>query len=184
MNIEELFIRASQEFEDRDYEKGILLISRCIDKDQENSQLYCNRGLFFAQLGENDSAKKDLEKAILLNHLNYLAYFNLFSLQFRSGEDEKAFENLCCSLSCLYLVRAKKSRRELDVQKSIIYADNNVEAYVLKSLMYLEEGKTSLALNNIEWACDLNPNSLLCLKLKNIISKKVDPYSPEEPIHP
>lgn len=81
-------------------------------------------------------------------------------------------------------MRAKKSRRELDVQKSISYADNNFEAYVLKSLMYLEEGRLTLALNNIEWACDLNPNSLLCLKLKNIIAKKVDPYSPEEPIGP
>lgn len=34
MDIEELFIRASQEFEDGNYQKGITLITRCIDKDQ------------------------------------------------------------------------------------------------------------------------------------------------------
>lgn len=83
MEVEELFIRASEEFEDRNYQKGLGLISRCIEKDRENSLLYCNRGLFFAQLGENETAARDLEKAIELNHLNYLAYFNLFSLQFR-----------------------------------------------------------------------------------------------------
>ena len=87
---------------------------------------------------------------------------------------------MCCSLSSLYLLRAKKSRRELDVQRSISYADNNFEAYVLKSLMYLEDGRSSQALNYMEWACDINPKSILCQKLKNIVAKKVDPYAPEE----
>ena len=63
------------------------------------------------------------------------------------------------------------------MQRSISYADNNFEAYVLKSLMYLEDGRLSQALNYMEWAYDLNPKSMLCLKLKNIIAKKVDPYA-------
>jgi tetratricopeptide (TPR) repeat protein len=113
-----------------------------------------------------------------LNHLNYVAYFNLFSLEYRAGQEETAFDNLCCSLSCLYLLRAKKSRRELDVQRAINYADNNFEAYILKSLMYLEDGRLKPALNNIEWALDINPGSLVSQRLKNVISKKIDPYAP------
>lgn len=109
-----------------------------------------------------------------------MSYFNLFSLQYRGGGREQALENLCCSLSCLYLLRAKKSRRELDVQRSISYADNNFEAYVLKSLMYLEEGRLKQALNYIEWALDINPHSLLSQHLKHVIYKKIDPYFPLE----
>ena len=66
------------------------------------------------------------------------------------------------------------------MQRSISYADNNFEAYILKSLMYLEDGRSSQALNYMEWACDINPRSILCQKLKNIVAKKVDPYAPEE----
>lgn len=45
--------------------------------------------------------------------------------------------------------------------------------------MYLEDGRTSQALNYMEWACDLNPKSVLSKKLRNIIAKKLDPYAPE-----
>ena len=68
-----------------------------------------------AQLGDIEGAQQDLERSLELNHLNYVSYFNLFSLQFRAGRGESALGNLCCSLSCLYLLRAKKSRRELDL---------------------------------------------------------------------
>jgi tetratricopeptide (TPR) repeat protein len=87
-----------------------------------NSALYSNRALFHSQLGDIDAAVEDLLKAVNFNYLNYVAYFNLFSLQFNSGQVEDAFDNLCCGLSCLYLVRAKRERRELDVQRSIKYA--------------------------------------------------------------
>lgn len=66
------------------------------------------------------------------------------------------------------------------MQRAISYADNNFEAYVLKSLMYMEDGRLSQALNYMEWACDLKPKSILCRKLRNIIAKKVDPYAPDE----
>ena len=46
--------------------------------------------------------------------------------------------------------------------------------------MYLEDGRLVPALNYMEWACDLNPQSILCKKLKNIISKRIDPYAPED----
>lgn len=143
----ELFKSASDRFEDNNYLEGLDLITRCIDHCPRNSLLYSNRALFHAQLGDLDGALNDLNHAISLNHLNYVAYFNLFSLQYRSGEEEVSFDNLCCSLSCLYLIRAKKSRRELDLQRSIKYAENNLESHVLKSLMYLEDGKFKLALN-------------------------------------
>jgi tetratricopeptide (TPR) repeat protein len=124
-------------------------MSRCIHYSPKNSALYSNRALFHSQLGNIDAAVDDLVNAINYNYLNYVAYFNLFSLQFNAGQIFPAFDNLCCSLSCLYLVRARKARRELDVQRSIKYAENNPEAHILKALMYLEDGKNKLALNEI-----------------------------------
>jgi hypothetical protein len=122
----------------------------------------------------------DLVKAIDYNYLNYVAYFNLFSLQFNARQVLTAFDNLCCSLSCLYLVRARKARKELDVQRSIKYAENNPDAHILKALMYLEDGKNKLALNEIEWALDLQVYNPLCIKIKNIINRKLNPYAVSE----
>lgn len=48
--------------------------------------------------------------------------------------------------------------------------------------MYLEDNRLSQALNYMEWACDIVPDSILCKKLRNIIAKKIDPFAPEEPI--
>jgi len=42
--------------------------------------LYSNRALFYSQSGNVDQAAEDLKMAINLNYLNYVAYFNLFSL--------------------------------------------------------------------------------------------------------
>lgn len=80
----------------------------------------------------------------------------------------------------MYLLRARKSRRELDLQRAINYADNNYSAYVLKSLMYLEEGRLKPALNYIEWALDINPADTLAHKIKFAIVKKIDPYAPDD----
>jgi tetratricopeptide (TPR) repeat protein len=97
-------------------------MTKCIEYSPLNSALYSNRALFHSQLGNIDAAVDDLTISINYNYLNYVAYFNLFSLQFNAGQIFTAFDNLCCSLSCLYLVRARKARRELDVQRSIKYA--------------------------------------------------------------
>jgi hypothetical protein len=61
----------------------------------------------------------------------------MFSLLMRIEKFDEAFQNLCCSLSCLYLIRAKNKKSELDASKAIKYAENNMEAHVLKGLIHL-----------------------------------------------
>lgn len=80
----------------------------------------------------------DLEKAIEMNPFNYLAYFNLFSVLTRCNEDWEAFNNLCCSLSCMYLLKAKTTKKIDLVEKSLQYANNNVAASLLKKCLELE----------------------------------------------
>jgi hypothetical protein len=52
----------------------------------------------------------NLEKAIKWNHLNYWAYFNLYSLYFQSFNYRQALNSIKCALSCLYLTKAVLSK--------------------------------------------------------------------------
>lgn len=72
--------------------------------------LYTNRALFYSQLGEDLAAMDDLENAIKKDPYNYIAYFNLFSVLTRNNEDLEAYNQLCCSLSCMYLFKAKTEK--------------------------------------------------------------------------
>ena len=180
---------ASSHFEDNEYEQGLELMSQCIALSPQSSALYSNRALFHSQLGHLEAAVQDLAEAIRRNHLNYVAYFNLFSLQFNAGQPLPAFDNLCASLSCLHLLRARNSRRELDLQRAIRYADNNPEAHILKALLYLQEGKLRHSLNELEWALDLRVHAPLCQQLRNLVNRRLNPYAVSElleqlPPHP
>lgn len=178
--MESLFRLASSHFEDNEYEKGLELMSQCIALSPHSSALYSNRALFHSQLGHIEAAVQDLSEAIRRNHLNYVAYFNLFSLQFNAGQTQPAFDNLCSSLSCLHLLRARNSRRELDLQRAIKYADNNPEAHILKALLYLQEGKLRHSLNEVEWALDIRVHAPLCQQLRNLLSRRLNPYAVSE----
>ena len=45
------------------------------------STLRTNRGVTYFLAGLTSDSIKDLEEAVEANHLNYVAYFNLFSIQ-------------------------------------------------------------------------------------------------------
>lgn len=60
-------------------------------RETNNSNLYVNRALFLSQLGDDEEAIRDLERALKINPRNYIAYFNLFSILTKLVEDEEAF---------------------------------------------------------------------------------------------
>ena len=59
----------------------------------------------------------------------------------------EALKNLCCALSCLYLIRGKNNKNEADLTKAIKYSENNIEARLLKGFMNMEKKKYKIALN-------------------------------------
>lgn len=69
-----------------------------------------------------------------------------------SNNTVEALKNICCALSCLYLLRGKTTKNEGDLNKAIKYAENNVEARLLKGIMNMEKKKYKIALNEINWA--------------------------------
>ena len=106
-----------------------------------NSNLHVNRAIFYSQLDQDQQAIDEIRTALELNPHNYIAYFNRFSLEFRNCQDSDALRSLCCSLSCLHLMRAKKTRSIESAGKAIKYCSNNIEAHVLKGLILYEKEK-------------------------------------------
>lgn len=71
----------------------------------------------------------------------------MFSVDFVEKKYAEGLRNLCCSLSCLYLIRGKENTNEADINKCIKLTENNCEGRLLKALHYQKKGKHSLALN-------------------------------------
>jgi tetratricopeptide (TPR) repeat protein len=126
-------------FQEGRYSEGLATVNRLLLKNPTNSSLLLNRALFHSQMNEDQYAMVDIRSALVSNPHNYLAYFNMFSLQYRNHDDLNAFSSLCCSLSCLHLLKAKKAKNLANADKSIKYSSNNVEAHTLKGLLLLEK---------------------------------------------
>ena len=65
------------------YEEALMAINQFIAIKPSNSLAFNNRALINFSRGHSSSAKEDIATALQLNHLNYVAYFNLFSVYTR-----------------------------------------------------------------------------------------------------
>lgn len=65
------------------YEEALMAINQFIAIKPSNSLAFNNRALINFSRGHLSSAKEDIATALQLNHLNYVAYFNLFSVYTR-----------------------------------------------------------------------------------------------------
>jgi Flp pilus assembly protein TadD len=66
-----------------------------------------NRGIVNYRLGNFSQARQDLENSIKLDHLNFLAYFNLFSINTLHEQEQAAFDNLSLALSSLNTTKCR-----------------------------------------------------------------------------
>lgn len=73
------------------FDEGITIINRAIELDPNNADNYNNIALCYANLGQYDLAKNNLDKAISIKN-NYL-YYNNLALQYRQTRDyDRAIE--------------------------------------------------------------------------------------------
>ena len=97
-----------------------------------------------------------LEQAIKWDHLNFWAYFNLYSLHFQSFNYRQALNNLKCALSCLYLTKAVLSKdlqsinSEKDLGKALGLCSNNIQAKLVKLILLIHQNRWKIAINEIE----------------------------------
>ena len=58
--------------------------------------------------------------------MNYISYFNLFSILVKMNEEKLAVRNINCSLSVMYTLRGRRRKNMEDVLRAIELADNNI----------------------------------------------------------
>lgn len=120
-----LFDESTSMYLEGNYPVCLALLNDCILLEPTLSILYSNRAISNFSLQEIDSALADLQKSIEINHLNYVAYFNLFSLNFLESKSEEAFKNLCFSLSSIYTVLSRHAKNIDWINQAIFYSYNN-----------------------------------------------------------
>ena len=76
-------------FEEVDEEKAIVLFTKIINLDPENSEAYNNRGLYYLRNDELDKAIADFSKVIELYPEDIEAYYTRASVYLRREETEK-----------------------------------------------------------------------------------------------
>lgn len=80
-------------------------------------------------------------------------------------------KNLCGCLSCLYLIRGRMKNSEVDISKCIKYCENNYEGRLIRAFQFYHNGKYSLALNEINWVLDAEPNNREVIEIKKMIEE-------------
>lgn len=146
-------------YREGNYEACLALLNDCILLEPARSILFSNRAIANFHLKEIAESFCDLNLSVRLNHLNYLAYFNLFSLHMVQDQNELAFAKLCLCLSSAYTYVCRHAKTEQSIERALYYCWNNKEAIFLKAMLRLENYqleesmkflKTAIELENVE----------------------------------
>jgi len=94
----------------------------------------------------------------MLNHLNYVAYFNLFSLEAGEKHYEAALLALRGAISSLYLIKGRLLKDKHFLSKAIEHSTNNIDGLILFVLLEVRDGNYEKAIILIEAAKTLKEN--------------------------
>jgi len=142
-------------------------VSREIEKDPENAELYYRRAIGYFNLKYLDRAIADIDDAILKNGNNPLYHYQKGRICYamnRTKEAEKAYlaairlkpdyDEANMKLAELYYL-VKKHRESMDLLNTIIqHQPNNGEAYFFRGMNYKEVGDTGKAIASFQRALE------------------------------
>lgn len=135
MQVQNYFRTATILFYEGKYEEAIRSINRYLEFKPSNSLAFNNRALMYFHMGQNSQAREDIITSIQLNHLNYVSYFNLFSVEFRENDDFAALLALRGALSCLYLIKGRLLKDKALLTKALHFSSNNLDALLILVLL-------------------------------------------------
>ena len=87
-----------------------------------------------------------MEISIQLNHLNYVAYFNIFSLCACERDYQSALFALRGGISCLYLIKGRLLKDKHFLSKAIEHSINNIDGLLLLILLEVRDGNYEKAM--------------------------------------
>lgn len=131
----ECFQTATLLFYEAKYDQALRAITQYIQQKPRSSMAFNNRGLIQLSMGRPDLAKEDLETALQLNHLNYVAYFNLLSVHCKQDNHRSGLLALQGALSCLYLIKGRLLQDKSLLSMAIELSTNNIDAILLLVLL-------------------------------------------------
>jgi hypothetical protein len=120
-----LFEESTEMYRQGNYPVCLALLNDVILLDPSRSTYYSNRAISHFHHHQLELALCDLETSIRLNHLNYTAYFNLFSLHMSSLNGEMAFPKLALALSSILTLVGRFTNSHQTLDRSIYYSYNN-----------------------------------------------------------
>jgi tetratricopeptide (TPR) repeat protein len=171
-----------------DIDKAIADFNKTIQL-KDYPKAYIIRGVLFFQQGENAQAKQDFKEGIALDDTYALAWFNLGSVYYRTGQVDSALvsfdkaEELGYNHLYLYLLRADLyNSKDLtqnafqELEKSLAIYPNNKNGLIELSKQYLKSGKMNEALLYINKTIELYPDGKFgeAHYIRSIVYKEMD----------
>ena len=89
------------------YQQALLAINQYLQVKPSSSMGFNNRALIQAKLGSPTLAKEDIFQALQITHLNYVAYFNLFSIYSQENNYPQSLLALQAGTSSLLLIKGR-----------------------------------------------------------------------------
>jgi tetratricopeptide (TPR) repeat protein len=120
-----------------DPHKAIVYLSNAIKLQPNDAEIYYNRGVAFANLGQYQTAIKDYNQTISLNPAYSEAFYNRGTIYSEIGQYQRAIE---------------------DFNQAISLQPNDAEAYHGRGFAYDKLGQYQRAIEDYNQAINLQPN--------------------------
>jgi tetratricopeptide (TPR) repeat protein len=150
------------------WKDGFVLWNHVIAQGYESATAYNNRGLSFDEMGQQDKAMADFERAIALDPRNYFAYNNRGMVFGRNGQYQRSVESFLkaiavnpkhadsyCNLGLSYFYMGHYDRALENYTKAIELKRDFDMANLKRGNLHFTTGNKELALADYQKACSL-----------------------------
>ena len=155
--------KALECFKKKDWNGAIDLFTSILEVDTENAEVYNNLGLCYANIGNEEKAKKNYLKCIELNPKIPQCYINLVDIYYKQKRMGEGINILSYAIDMLeddllfrhYLARFYMEDAKLDLAiDELVYIlekqPDNYDAYYDLAKIYFEFGNYDSAIENLE----------------------------------
>jgi tetratricopeptide (TPR) repeat protein len=171
---------ADEAMKRQDYEAGVLLHKRFLEKQPGNALAFYHLGYGYGQLGDHQTEVFYYGKAVAFGLETGQIFFNLGMAYGELDETEKSIDafkkaleidprsgEYHFALAMAYLEMRDKNPAEEELLKVIDIDQGHVEARLLLSTLYLERGETKKTTEQIREVLKMDPTNEEALRLLN-----------------
>ena len=146
-------------------------------------QLFSSRGYAYTEIGKMKEVIADFSKAIEFSKDNPDMYFNRCLAYKKMGDYESALKDLSILKQTSPQTIPQGLEQELtelfynflsdNINAQIMNKPQNAELYVRRAKLYISKNNLQAALDDVQHACELEPNNSLFKKFLNQISSRL-----------